>query len=262
MRSNNILLGCIFAMLAEVNFVGMGSLVKLLSESLPSQNILFFRNLFGLLLLFPLIYKLGFNTLKTDNLKWHLLRSLSGVSAMYCFFYALSNLPLADAMVLKISSPLFIPIIAFIWLSEHISLRAIMAIMLGFLGVILVLKPTGAIHIASLIVSLCISTIPMFWYWQNPSHTEWLLLVLLGACGTIGQLFLTKAYVLAPASRVAPFTYSSILFAAIVGWIFWGETVTLITLTGALMIISAGIIILREKKVKQEPESTLTEPVP
>ena len=64
MRSNNIILGCLFAMIAELCFVGMGSLVKLLSENLPSQNVLFFRNLFGLLILLPLIYKLGVKTLK------------------------------------------------------------------------------------------------------------------------------------------------------------------------------------------------------
>ena len=220
MRANNILLGCVFAMFAELCFVGMGSLVKLLSDNLPSQNILFFRNLFGLLVLLPIIYKLGFKTLKSDNLKWHLLRSLSGVSAMYCFFYALSELPIADAMLLKISAPLFIPIIAFVWLSEHISLRAIMAIMIGFLGVILVLKPTGTVHIASLagllggalaalakvtirrmsnteptsrivfyfgLISLSVSALPMFWYWKNPDLNQWMLLILLGTFGTLGQ---------------------------------------------------------------------------
>ena len=256
MHTNNLILGCFFAMFAELCFVGMGSLVKLLSENLPSQNVLFFRNLFGLLILLPLIFKLGIKTLKSNNLKWHFSRSLSGVSAMYCFFYALSALPLADAMLLKISAPLFIPIIALVWLSEHISLRAITAIMIGFLGVILVIKPTGTVHIASLaglmggalaalakvtirrmsgseptsrivfyfgLISLTVSTIPMFWYWVNPNSKEWILLVLLGGCGTLGQLFLTKAYLLAPASRIAPFTYSSILFAAIIGFVFWED---------------------------------------
>ena len=286
MRTNNLILGCIFAMFAELCFVGMGSLVKLLSENLPSQNVLFFRNLFGLLILLPLIFRLGIKTLKTDKLKWHFLRSLSGVSAMYCFFYALSELPLADAMLLKISAPLFIPIIAFVWLSEHISLRATMAILIGFLGVILVLKPTGTVHIASIaglmggalaalakvtirrmsdtepisrivfyfgLISLIIATIPMFWFWQNPNQKEWMLLILLGGFGTFGQLFLTKAYTLAPASRIAPFTYSSILFAAAIGWIFWSEIVTLLTVSGAFLIIMTGILIIQEKKV-----STLT----
>ena len=294
MNSNTLVVGCLLAMLAELCFVGMGSLVKLLSENLPSQNVLFFRNLFGVLVLMPLIFKLGIKTLQTNEFKWHLLRSLSGVSAMYCFFYALSELPLADAMLLKISAPLFIPIIALIWLSEHISLRAIMAIMIGFLGVVLVLKPTGTIHIASIagllggalaalakvtirrmspteptsrivfyfgVISLLVSAIPMFWFWKNPDQSEWLILVLLGAFGTLGQLFLTKAYALAPASKIAPFTYSSILFAAIIGWLFWDEIITLLTLTGALLIITAGIIILREKQNTDASKTALTEDV-
>jgi drug/metabolite transporter (DMT)-like permease len=287
MRFNNLILGCVFAMFAELCFVGMGSLVKLLSENLPSQNVLFFRNLFGLLILLPLIFKLGVSTLKTEKLKWHFLRSLSGVSAMYCFFFALSELPLADAMLLKISAPLFIPIIAFVWLSEHISLRAIMAILIGFLGVILVLKPTGAMHIASIagliggalaalakvtirrmsdtepisrivfyfgLISLLVATIPMFWFWQNPNQKEWMLLILLGGLGTFGQLFLTKAYTLAPASRIAPFTYSSILFAAAIGWVFWNEIITLLTVSGAFLIIMAGILIIQEKKISRLTE--------
>jgi drug/metabolite transporter (DMT)-like permease len=284
MRANNLILGCIFAMFAELCFVGMGSLVKLLSVNLPSQNVLFFRNFFGLLILMPLIFKLGVSTLKTENFKWHFLRSLSGVTAMYCFFYALSELPLADAMLLKISAPLFIPVIAFVWLSEHISLRAIMAILIGFFGVILVLKPTGAMHIASIaglvggalaalakvtirrmssteptsrivfyfgLISLIIASIPMFWFWQNPTQKEWVLLILLGGFGTFGQLFLTKAYTLAPASRIAPFTYSSILFAAAIGWVFWDEIVTLLTVSGAFLIIMAGILIIQEKKISK-----------
>ena len=282
-------------MLAELCFVGMGSLVKLLSDSLPSQNVVFFRNLFGLLVLLPLIFKVGVKTLKTNSIHWHFLRSLAGVSAMYCFFYALSELPLADAMLLKISAPLFIPIIAFVWLSEHISLRVIMAIMVGFLGVILVLKPTGTIHIASLVgllggalaalakvtirrmsdteptsrivfyfglISLIVSAIPLFWFWQNPSIKEWIVLLLLGTFGTVGQLLLTKSYILAPASRIAPFTYSSILFAAIIGWLFWGELVTLITISGALLIIVAGVIILREKRIKETPKTLFSETIP
>ena len=272
-------------MFAELCFVGMGSLVKLLSENLPSQNVVFFRNLFGLIILLPLIFKLGIKTLKTNNIRWHILRSIAGVSAMYCFFYALAELPLADAMLLKISAPLFIPIIAFVWLSEYISLRVIMAIMIGFLGVIFVLKPTGTIHIASLVgllggalaalakvtirrmsdseptsrivfyfglIGLIVSAIPLIWFWQDPTTKEWIILILLGAFGTVGQLFLTKSYILAPASRIAPFTYSSILFATIIGWLFWDELVTLITISGALLIIVAGIIILREKKVRAD----------
>jgi drug/metabolite transporter (DMT)-like permease len=110
-------------------------------------------------------------------------------------------------------------------------------------------EPTSRIVFYFGLISLIIATIPMFWFWQNPNQKEWMLLTLLGGFGTFGQLFLTKAYTLAPASRIAPFTYSSILFAAAIGWIFWNEIVTLLTVTGAFLIIMAGILIIQEKKI-------------
>lgn len=295
MRSNNIVLGSICILLGELCFVSMGSLVKLLAETMPSQNLVFFRNLFGLMALSPILVKFGAASVKTKVLHLHILRSLAGILAMYCFFYALTKLPLADAMLLKISAPLFIPIIAFIWISEFISTRAILAVFVGFLGVILVIRPTGEIQFASLIgllggalaafakvsirrmsdteptsrivfyfatISLIVSIIPLLSSWVTPTKNEWLMLLVLGVVGTMGQLFLTRAYTLAPASRVGPFTYSSIVFASLIGWWFWNETMTLITIAGASLIIFAGMLIFREKQQRQfNTKSTLPEGV-
>lgn len=291
MRTNNILLGSLCILLGELCFVSMGSLVKLLAETMPSQNLVFFRNLFGLIALTPILVKIGSSSIKTKAIHLHILRSLAGISAMYCFFYALAKLPLADAMLLKISAPLFIPIFAFIWISEFISIRTIIAILVGFIGVILVLRPTGEIQLASLIgllggalaalakvtirrmsdteptsrivfyfaaISLVVSFFPLLISWVNPIGREWVLLFCLGAVGTIGQLFLTRAYTLAPASRIGPFTYSSIIFASLIGWWFWNETMTLITLAGASLVIFSGALIFREKKkYKFTPKSTI-----
>lgn len=294
MRTNNILLGSICILLGEFCFVSMGSLVKLLAESMPSQNIVFFRNLFGLLALAPIIINLGTASLKTKVLHLHLLRSLSGIAAMYCFFYALASLPFADAMLLKITVPLFIPVIAFLWISEYISTRTILAVLIGFVGVIIILKPTGTIQLASLagllggalaalakvtirrmssteptsrivfyfvVISLCVSSIPLLSSWQNPSQQEWSYLVLLGVLGTSGQLFLTRAYSLAPASRVGPFTYFSIVYASLIGWFFWDEEIALLTISGAMLIIFAGILIFREKQIKDTPKFPLSETI-
>ena len=295
MRSNNIVLGSICILLGELCFVSMGSLVKLLAETMPSQNLVFFRNLFGLMALSPILVKIGANSVKTKVLHLHIVRSLAGILAMYCFFYALAKLSLADAMLLKISAPLFIPIFAFIWISEFISTRTILAVLVGFLGVILVLRPTGEIQFASLIgllggalaayakvsirrmsdteptsrivfyfatISLIVSFIPLLSSWVTPTKNEWLMLLALGVVGTMGQLFLTRAYILAPASRVGPFTYSSIVFASLIGWWFWNEIMTLITIAGASLIIFAGMLIFREKQQHQfNTKSTLPEGV-
>jgi len=272
----------------------MGSLVKLLAESMLSQNIVFFRNFFGLLVLAPIIINLGAASLKTKVLHLHLLRSLSGIAAMYCFFYALASLPFADAMLLKITVPLFIPVIAFLWISEYISTRTILAVLIGFVGVIIILKPTGTIQFASLagllggalaalakvtirrmssteptsrivfyfvVISLSVSSMPLLSSWQNPSQQEWFYLVLLGVLGTSGQLFLTRAYSLALASRVGPFTYSSIVYASLIGWFFWDEEIALLTISGAMLIIFAGILIFREKQIKDTPKFPSSETI-
>ncbi|MCG7902649.1 MAG: DMT family transporter [Candidatus Thiodiazotropha weberae] len=256
----------------------MGAVVKQLTQSLPSEMAVFMRNLFGVALLLPLVWGSGFVSLKTQVFHLHLLRSVAGVSAMYCFFYALANLPLADGMLLKMTSPLFMPLIAWYWLSEPMYRTVLLAIGIGFVGVILVLNPGGEFNQIALIgllggvfaslakvslrrlgktepsvrvvfyfalLSSLISAIPMGWNWQQPTVTEWWLFALLGVFGTLGQLLLTRGYAIATAARVSPFTYTSVLFGAAYGYLFWGETLSLQFIFGALLIGLAGIIALK-----------------
>ncbi|ODB86354.1 hypothetical protein A3195_12100 [Candidatus Thiodiazotropha endoloripes] len=274
----NILLGALFILLSEFMFASMGAVVKQLTQSLPSEMAVFMRNLFGVALLLPLVWGSGFVSLKTQVFHLHLLRSVAGVSAMYCFFYALANLPLADGMLLKMTSPLFMPLIAWYWLSEPMYRTVLLAIGIGFVGVILVLNPGGEFNQIALIgllggvfaslakvslrrlgktepsvrvvfyfalLSSLISAIPMGWNWQQPTVTEWWLFALLGVFGTLGQLLLTRGYAIATAARVSPFTYTSVLFGAAYGYLFWGETLSLQFIFGALLIGLAGIIALK-----------------
>ena len=273
-----MLLGALFILLSEFMFASMGAVVKQLTQSLPSEMAVFMRNLFGLGLLLPLVWRSGFATLKTQVFHLHLLRSVAGVSAMYCFFYALANLPLADGMLLKMTSPLFMPMIAWYWLSEPMHRTVLLAIGIGFVGVILVLNPGGEFnHIALIgllgggfaslakvslrrlgktepsvrvvfyfaLLSSMISVVPMSWNWQQPTSMEWWLFALLGLFGTLGQLLLTRGYAIATAARVSPFTYTSVLFGAAYGYLFWGETLSLQFIFGALLIGLAGIIALK-----------------
>ncbi|MEJ2619613.1 MAG: DMT family transporter [Candidatus Thiodiazotropha sp.] len=277
----NILLGALLILLSELMFASMGAVVKQLTQSLPSEMAVFMRNLFGLALLLPLVWGNGFITLRTQVFHLHLLRSVAGVSAMYCFFYALANLPLADGMLLKMTSPIFMPLIAWYWLSESMHRSVLLAIGVGFIGVILVLNPGGEFnHIALIgllggglaslakvslrrlgrtepsvrvvfyfaLLSSIISAFPMSWNWQQPSQIEWWLFALLGLFGTLGQLLLTRGYAIAAAARVSPFTYSSVLFGAAYGYLFWGETLSIQFIFGALLIGLAGIITLKGGK--------------
>ncbi len=201
----NLLLGAILIVASELMFASMGACVKALSSSLPNEMTVFLRNIFGLGLLSPLILRNRSQLLQTKIIHFHLLRAIAGLSAMYCFFYALGNLHLADGMLLKMTSPLFMPLIAMFWLGEKARRLTLMAIPVGFIGVALVLSPEGDFNWIALIGLLggafaalakvtvrrlgqsepavrviCyfalfatpVSAIPMLWAWQTPSMHE------------------------------------------------------------------------------------------
>ena len=275
--------------LAGLMFASMGVFVRYASASLPSEVLVFLRNTFGLLLLLPWLYHHGFRNLKTNRLSGHITRSVTGLAAMYCFFYAIAHLPLAEAVLLNFSSPIFTAIIALLWLGEEATRKLLLAIAIGFSGICLILNPgigilstaalvglISAVFAAMAMVSIrdlskteptrrivfyfsvtatLISAIPMFWVWQTPELKPLLAMVFAGFSATLGQLLLTHGYSLAPAARVSPYSYNTIIFAAIYGWIFWSEIPDMLTLFGALLIISAGIITLLSR-----PTRSLTEP--
>ena len=280
-KSQNIVRGAFFIVTAEVSFALSAALIKLVSDSLPNQSIVFFRNLFGLLILTPLLLNAGENILKTNRLHLHLFRSGIGMGAMYCFFYALANLPLADSMLIKSTIPLIIPFISLAWLKESISKRIIVAGLLGFIGVFVILNPDGnntnwAILVAlssSLmaalafvtvrqlsstepplrivtyfaIVGLIISAIPLTWTWQTPTFQQCVMLLGVGLTTTNGQLLLTRGYQNAPPSSVGIFTYTSVPFGTFLGWLFWQELLEPEFYLGAILIILAGVLVLRKK---------------
>ncbi|MGK7881376.1 MAG: DMT family transporter [Crocosphaera sp.] len=280
-KSQNIVRGAFFIVTAEVSFALSAALIKLVSDSLPNQSIVFFRNLFGLFILLPLLLNAGHNILKTNRLHLHLFRSGIGMGAMYCFFYALANLPLADSMLIKSTIPLIIPFISLAWLKESLSKRIIVAGLLGFVGVFVILNPDGnstnwAVLVAlssSLmaalafvtvrqlsstepplrivtyfaIVGLIISAIPLTWTWQTPTLEQCVMLLGVGLTTTIGQLLLTRGYQNAPASSVGIFTYTSVPFGTFLGWLFWQELLEPEFYLGAILIILAGVLVLRRK---------------
>jgi drug/metabolite transporter (DMT)-like permease len=196
---------------------------------------------------------------------------------MYCFFYALAHLPLADGVLLKMTAPIFMPVIAWLWLREGGSRLALVAIPLGFFGVMLVLKPGSDTSWVALVgvlggfLAACakvtvrrlgrtepatrtvfyfavlgalVSTIPMLFHWRMPASDEWWQLLLIGLFGSLGQLLLTRGYAVAPAARIGPFTYFSVVYAALFGYLFWGETLDLAFVAGAGLIAIAGILAL------------------
>ncbi len=279
-NSQSIVRGAFFIIASELSFALGAAIIKLVSESLPNESIVFFRNLFGLMILAPLLLRNGTKSLQTDCLHIHLVRSVMGIGAMYCFFYAIAHLSLGNTMLIKSTIPLIIPFVSAVWLQENISHRVILAGILGFVGVFLILKPDGDTNWVSLvalsssvmaaiafvavrklsateptlrivsffaIIALSISAVPLIWTWQTPTLGQCLLLMGVGLAKTIGQILLTRGYQNAPASSVGIFTYTSVIFGTFLGWLFWSELLDKNSFFGAVLIVLAGSIVVRSK---------------
>jgi len=273
------------ALFSAVSFAAMGACVRIASETLPQSEVVFFRNFMALLFLLPLMWQQNVS-FRTEKMGFHLLRSVSGLAAMYLYFYALKHLPLAGALLLNYTSPLFLAAIAVIWLKERSTRIRTAAVALGFFGVATLFSPSSsiasfaglmglgsgllagvalaavkrlsasepAIRTVTLfaLISSLISFVPMLFEFEWPSIETWGWLIAVGLLANAGQLCLTIAYGMAPVTQVSPLGYSSLIFAGIIGFIAWDEVPGTYALIGAVFIIIAGILVTRER----------TEPMP
>ncbi|MDM8525199.1 DMT family transporter [Desulfococcaceae bacterium HSG8] len=280
--------GALFVLGSSLTIAMLCALVKMLSASLSNEMIVFFRNLCALVFLLPwVLHRPPSGGIKTEHFRLHLARCASGLGAMYCFFYLIANMQLAEAVLFTFTAPLFIPIVAYLWLKEPVSPRVRNAIIIGFIGVLLILKPDREIFRplafvglgAGILVALAmvsirrmsaseppvrivfyftllstpISAVPLLWSRQLPQGDAWCLLVLIGFLAVVGQFMLTKGYSLAAAARVGPFSYGSIIFSTLIGWLFWDETLDLLTWVGAFLICMAGIIASWSPSAREKP---------
>ncbi len=208
---------------------------------------------------------------------------------MYCFFYTIAHIPLAEASLLKLTMPFFLPVLSIFWLAEAVSLRVIWAIIIGFIGVAIILKP-GTITFSSVsliallggllaaiatstirrmsavdsslnivfyfsVIGSVFSAIPLFWSGFMLTYPAFILLFTIAIFATIAQLVMTYAYQIAPAARIGPFSYVSVIFATSFGWWFWREQVDYWFFMGASLIIFAGILLILDDKKSVLAES-------
>lgn len=283
MYPQNYLLGVLLIIASEFMFVSMSAVIKETAHYVPSEAIVFFRNFFAMLLLFPWILHQGTSGLSWQHCRFHFLRSISGLGAMYCFFYTIAHLPLAEASLLKLTMPFFLPILSILWLAEAVSLRTLWAIIIGFVGVAIILKP-GSLTFSSVsliallggflaavatstirrmsaldsslnivfyfaVIGTIFSIFPLFWSHFSITRHTLLLLFAVAVLATIAQLLMTYAYQIAPSAKIGPFSYVSVIFATGYGWWFWREQVDFWFFIGAALIIFAGmLLILNDKK--------------
>ncbi len=286
-RNLFLAIGCLT--ISALLFSVMGICIRYASHSVDNYTIVFFRNVVGLILFLPFIFKQGTGFVKTEKLWMHTWRSIVGLAAMYGFFYAIAHLKLSNAMVFTYSSPIFIPVIAWLFLKEKITIAMICAAVLGFIGVFCVAKPDqgllnwiSVIGIASsllasmafvtvraltqtepperivfyfCLIGSALSVIPMFWVWRPYHLQELLFLIGAGILANVSQIFMSHAYRLAPAGQIAPVNYMAIIFAGVWGFLLWDEVPDLYSVIGFCIILLAILLCSpltqRQKKMIQ-----------
>ena len=246
------------------------------SSTVNNETVVFFRNLVGVLFFLPLALTRGIGPLRTRRPLSHLLRTTYGLGGMYCYFYALAHLPLTDAMLFSYAAPVFTPLIAHLWIKEPLTRRMMVATLVGFLGVLLVARPSGAVvapialvGIASSLMAACafvsiremsdsepayrivfyfalfgtlFSAVPLAWAWQPLNGQELLLLLGAGLFASLGQLTMSQAYALASPGVIGPIAYMAIVFAGVIAWLRWDELPSHTSLLGAALIFAASLI--------------------
>lgn len=273
--------GALILVVSAFFFSLMGAFVREASATVNNETLVFFRNLIGVLFFLPMALAKGWKPLKTDRPLSHMLRTTYGLGGMYCYFYALSHLPLADAMLFNYAAPVFTPIVAYLWLKERLTVRMMVTTVIGFTGVLLVAKPSGAlispislIGIAASCMTACafvsirqmsdtepayrivfyfalfgtfFSAIPLFWAWQPLNLHQLLLILGIGFFASLGQLAMSQAYVLASPGVIGPIAYSAIVFAGIIAWFRWDEWPNASSWWGAMLIFCAGLLPLMRR---------------
>ena len=274
-------LGFLYMFLSVCTFSVMDLLVKW-SSDYPTGEVLFFRGLFGLLPTYFLIPKSKLKKFyTTDRSKEHLFRCLMGLMALIAIVIALRELPLAVVVSLSYAAPLFITVLSIFLLSEKVGIFRWLAVLIGFVGVIIIAEPgfkgmnylyflplifcigmafvtitirklstTEPIWLISIFFTITISiaglaTIPMGWI--MPNFQDFILLALIGVTGGSANLFLTQSYKLSEVSLVAPLKYLALVFAIFFGYFIWNEIPTIKTLIGASLVVLASLIIFRRE---------------
>ena len=277
-RPYDVRRGAFLMVVSALLFASMAATVRVASQELPTAPIVFFRHFLMLLLLAPWLVREGRGALRTRDLRGHVVRGLCGVAAVTCYFYAIAHLSLADAVLLNQSLPLFVPLVERIWLGEQIPRRLWRVLLIGFSGLLLILRPgIGAFEPVALVglasaafasvaqvgirrltrtepvtrivvyyglIASIIAAPPAALVWRTPSAPTWAVLLLMGVLATVGQLTLTRSYVYAPAARIGPFLYAGPVFAGLLDWLIWGRLPDLLFVAGAVLVVVAATMAL------------------
>lgn len=277
--------GCLLALLAVFSLSLMDALVKHIGEALPVPQIVFLRTWVVMLCVIVASRCTGRRvSLVTTRPGAQLFRGLCGLIAFLCFFTAVTQIPLAQAVSILFAAPLFIAMLSALWLKEHVGPRRWISVLVGFVGVLIIVRPLGqdftsgsvlalfaAIAYALMMVQTrqmsdtesagsmvlwqtlvaCVGAgVMMPLVWQTPSVHELVLVAGVGVLGAIGHYGLSAAYSRAEASLLAPLDYTAMIWAVSFGYLFWGELPDGYTVLGCTVVVAAGLYILYRERLQ------------
>jgi drug/metabolite transporter (DMT)-like permease len=276
-------LGFFYMFISVCAFSLMDVIVKW-SDTYPVGQVLFFRGFCGIIpILFLIPRDRYLDFYKTNRSLLHFKRCFAGLIAIVSIFVALRNLPLATVVSISFAAPIFTTIFSIFLLSEKVGFYRWLAVLVGFIGIIVISEPglsdlnfyyiypiifclglsyvaiaikqlssTEPVWLISFFFSLSILILSFFTFYQNwimPSFIDLLLLSMIGILGGLANLWLSQSYKFSDVSLVTPLKYLALVFAIIFGYFIWDEVPTTKTIIGSLLVISSSFIIFRREMV-------------
>ncbi len=276
----NIVQGVGLMLLSALMFALAGVAVKFAVAELSTFSLVFWRNLLSFFLFMLWMYCTGFPDIKTKHMNLHLLRAVFTYATLAAYFYALSRIDFASAVLLQSSGPVFVPVLAFIFF-RRLSDRYVWAgVVVAFAGVALL---TGADRIGFSsgeisgilagffggcsaltiwamsgdepplrqmfyfsLLTLLIAIVLLPWTWQMPSPVTFIPLIALAICTTLAQYFFSAALAVSPADKVNTWSYASVVIAAVIGYVIWGEYLDAAAILGIVLVVIGAHITTRK----------------
>lgn len=284
--------GALWALAASLIFACVEAMAKLAGRELDPLQIAFFRCVFGGLFVLPLTLRAaGAGTLRTKRFLGHVGRTAAGVCSIVLGFIAVTNMNLADAVAISFTRPMFLIVLAVLFLGERVRWRRWTAIAVGFVGVIVMVRPgggefgwpalaalAGAMSVACVVVLLkqlvaterpetiifyfttmssLMTLIPALLVWRWPPPWVWAIVVAIGAFGSFGQYCSIRAYRLIEATQADPIDYSRLIFATVISVVLFADWPDIWSFVGAAIIIASTLYITRrEASLKAGPAPT------
>ena len=273
--------GAFFMVCAACSATLMFTTVKTLGGRVDSVQVVFFRALIGVLVAIPLLMRPGGRGFRSRRLRLQIGNGVLGAIAMISTYFAVVHMALADATAVLFTRPLFLLLLAMLLLGEAMLVGRWLATFVGFVGMLVIVKPAGIVELAALAVlfsalisalmvvfakkmvdtdgpdiqlfyfhlaMLAVLIVPTAWFWTMPSWTDLGLLLLVGVFGVGNSLLYVQALRVGEATGVSPWDYTRLIFAALFGFALFGEIPDAWFWLGSAMIVAANVYIARGRR--------------